>query len=168
MVFAIAQAFKFKSYFWKPKISLTFYGWPWLGLRNLECSCWKAAELVQLQLSFSAELNFNWVELFQLQLSFSAELSFFNTVELSLLQLNFNFNCEPLWPYTSWTCLRAVELGFSLLNSLVKTSWTGFEEQFNWSLTSLTSDQQSTSQTGKHVARDVRGGSTGLINLVRL
>jgi hypothetical protein len=133
-VFAKAQISIFKSYFWKPKISWTFYGWPWLGLRNLECSCWKAAELVQLQLSFSAELNFSWVELFQLQLSWSsAELSFSTTVELSQLQLNFNFNCEPLWPYTSWTCLRAVELGFPLLNSLVKTSWTGPEGQFNWS-----------------------------------
>jgi hypothetical protein len=65
-VFAIAQAPKFESYFWKPKISLTFYGWPWLGLRNLECSYWKAAELVQMQLSFLAELNFSWVEVFQL------------------------------------------------------------------------------------------------------
>jgi hypothetical protein len=118
MVFAIAQVPKFKSYFWKPKITLTFYGWPWLGLRNLECSCWKAAELVQLQLSFLAELDFSWVELLQLQLSFSADLDF-SWVELSQLQLNFNFGCGPLWPYTSWTCLRAVELGFSLLNSLV-------------------------------------------------
>jgi hypothetical protein len=109
MVFAIAQAFKFKSYFWKPKISWTFYGWPWLGLRNWECSCWKAA--VEL---------FSWTKL-QLSWAFST------TVELSQLQLNFNFKCEPLWPYTSWTCLRAVELGFSLLNSLVKTSWTGPE-----------------------------------------
>jgi hypothetical protein len=81
-VFAIAQVPKFKSYFWKPKITLTFFGWPWLGLRNLECSYWKAAELLQLQLSFPAELDFSWVELFQLQLSFSAELDF-NWVELS-------------------------------------------------------------------------------------
>jgi hypothetical protein len=132
-----------KAIFWKAKISLTFYGWSWLGLRNLECSCWKADELLQLQLSFSAELNFSWVE-------------------LSQLQLNFNFSCEPLWPYTSWTCLRAVELGFSLLNSLVKTTWTGPKGQFNWSLTPLTSDQQSASQTGKQVARGVRGGSTAL------
>ena len=113
MVFAIAQVPKFKSYFWKPKITLTFFGWPWLGLRNLECSCWKAAELLQLQLSFPAELDFSWVELLQLQLSWtSAELSF-------QLQLNFNFSYGPLWPYTSWTCPWAVELGFSLLNSLV-------------------------------------------------
>ena len=76
-----------KAIFWKPKISLKFYGWPWLGLRNLECSCWKAAELLQLQLSFPAELDFSWVELLQLQLSFSAELNF-SWVELSQLQLN--------------------------------------------------------------------------------
>jgi hypothetical protein len=139
MVFAIAQAPKFKSYFWKPKISLTFYCWLWLGLRNLERPCWKAVELLQLQLNFSAELDFSWVELLQLQLSFSAELNI-SWVELSQLQMNFNFSCVPLWPYTSWTCLRAVELGFSLLNSLVKTSWTGPEGQFNWSLTPLTSD----------------------------
>jgi hypothetical protein len=135
MVFAIAQAFKFNNYFWKPKISWTLYVWPWLGLRNRECSCWKAVELLQLQLSF-----FNWVKL-QLQLSlfscswaFSAELNFFNcrwafstTIDLSQLQLNFNFNYEPLWPYTSWTCLQA--------------SWTGVfspklsgQDQLNWSL----------------------------------
>jgi hypothetical protein len=101
MVFAIAQAFKFKSYFWKPKISLSFYGWPWLGLRNLEWSCWKAAELLQLQLSFSAELNFSWVELHQLQLSFSVELNF-SWVELSQLQLSF-LN-------SSWTSTLAVNL----------------------------------------------------------
>ena len=87
LVFAKAQTSLFKSYFWKAKISLTFYGWPWLGLRNLECSCWKAAELLQLQLSFPAELDFSWVELLQLQLSFSAELNF-SWVELSQLHLN--------------------------------------------------------------------------------
>ena len=65
-VFAIAQVPKFKSYFWKPKITLTLFGWAWLGLRNLECSCWKAAELLQLQLSFPAELNFSCDELLQL------------------------------------------------------------------------------------------------------
>jgi hypothetical protein len=81
-VFAIAQVPKFKSYFWKPKITLTFFGWPWLGLRNLECSCWKAAELLQLQLSSPAELVFSWVKLLQLQLRFSAELDF-SWVELS-------------------------------------------------------------------------------------
>jgi hypothetical protein len=69
-----------KIFFWKPKISLKFYGWPWLGLRNLECSCWKAAKLLKLQLSFSAELNLSWVELLQLQLCWtSAELSFLNS-----------------------------------------------------------------------------------------
>jgi hypothetical protein len=83
--------------------------------------------LLKSSWAFSAELSFfGWVELFQLSwtsaelsflsysLAFSAELNFFNcswafsaAVELSQLQLNFNFNCEPLWPYTSWTCLRA-------------------------------------------------------------
>jgi hypothetical protein len=38
----------------------------------------------------------------------------------------------------------------------------------NWSLTPLTSDLQFASQTGRQVARDVRGGSAGLVNLVRL
>jgi hypothetical protein len=33
--------------------------------------------------------------------------------------------------------------------------------QFNWSLTPLTSDLQSASQTGSQVTRVVRGGSTG-------
>jgi hypothetical protein len=46
LVFTKAQASIFKSYFWKPKISWTFYGWLWLGLRNWESSCWKAAELL--------------------------------------------------------------------------------------------------------------------------
>jgi hypothetical protein len=100
--------------------------------------------------SSTAAEFFSWAEL---QLSWASSAA----VEL-------NFSCECLWPYTNWTCLRAVELGFSLLNSLVKTSWTGPEGQFSWSLTPLTSDQQSTSQTGKQVARAVRGGSTGLVN----
>jgi hypothetical protein len=167
MVFAIAEAPKFKSYFWKPKISLTLYGWPWLGLRNLERPCWKAAELLQLQLSFSAELDFSWVELLQLQLSFSAELNF-SWVELSQLQLNFNFSCGPLWPYTSWTCLRAVELGFSLLRSPVRTSWTGPEGQFNSSLTPLTSDLQSAVRLADRSPEMLGGSSTGLISLVSL
>jgi hypothetical protein len=91
MVFAIAQAPKFKRYFWKPKISLTFYGWPWLGLRNLERPCWKAAELLQLQLSFSAELDFScsWAEL-QLSWAFStpAELQLQLWTSLTIHQLN--------------------------------------------------------------------------------
>jgi hypothetical protein len=72
------------------------------------------------------------VELFQ-QSWTSVELNFFiyswassAAVELSQLQLNFNLNYEPLWPYTSWTCLRA--------------SWTGVfspklygQDQLNWS-----------------------------------
>jgi hypothetical protein len=123
-VFAIAQVPKFKSYFWKPKITLTFFGWPWLGLRNLECSCWKAAELLQLQLSFLAELDFSWVELLQLQLSFSVELDF-SWVELSTpteLQLQL------------WTSLTIHQL------NLPPGSWAGVFspklsglDQLNWS-----------------------------------
>ena len=117
-VFAIAQVPKFKSYFWKPKITLTLFGWPWLGLRNLECSCWKAAELLQLQLSFPAELNFSCDELLQLQLSFSAELDF-SWVELFQLQLNFNFSCGPLWPYPAELAPGQLSWGF-----LSKTLWS--------------------------------------------
>jgi hypothetical protein len=123
-VFTIAQVPKFKSYFWKPKITLTLFGWPWLGLRNLECSCWKAAELLQLQLSFPAELNFSCVELLQLQLSFSAELDF-SWVELSTpaeLQLQM------------WTSLTIHQL------NLPPGSWAGVFspklsglDQLNWS-----------------------------------
>jgi hypothetical protein len=119
--------------------------WLLLGLRNWECSCWKAVELLQLLLSFfscswdfSAELNFSWVELLQLQ------LSFFSWVELLQLQLSF-FNCS--WTST-WTVNLSnhtpvepasgpVELGFSLLNFLVKASWTGPHGGFNRSLTPL-------------------------------
>jgi hypothetical protein len=38
----------------------------------------------------------------------------------------------------------------------------------NWSLTPLTSNQQSASQTSEQVDKVVRGGSTGLVNLARL
>jgi hypothetical protein len=170
MVFAIAQAFKFKSYFWKTKKNLFNILWltgvrfekPRVFLLKSSWTCSTIVELLswtklQLSWAFSTTVEFfSWAEL-QLSWAFST------TVELSQLQLNFNFRCEPLWPYTSWTCLRAVDLGFSLLNSLVKTSWTGFKGQFNWSLIPLTSDQQSASQTSKQVARDVRGDSTGLV-----
>jgi hypothetical protein len=119
-VFAKAQASIFKSYFWKPKISWTFYGWSWLGLRNLECSYWKTDELLQLQLSFSVELNFSWVELLQLQLSWtSAELSFLNS-SWTQLQL--------------WTSLTIHQL------NLPPGSWAGVfspklsgQDQLNWS-----------------------------------
>jgi hypothetical protein len=70
-------------------------------------SSWTSSTVVELfswtklQLSWAssavAEL-YSWAEL-QLSWPFST------TVELSQLQLNFNFNCAPLWPYTSWTCL---------------------------------------------------------------
>jgi hypothetical protein len=60
-----------KAIFWNPKNSLKFYGWLWLGLRNLECSCWKAAELLKLQLSWaSSAFQLSWT---------SAELSFLNS-----------------------------------------------------------------------------------------
>jgi len=148
-VFAKAQTSLFKSYFWKAKISLTFYGWPWLGLRNLECSCWKAAELLQLQLSFPAELDFSWVELLQLQLSFSAELNF-SWVELLQLQLSWT-SAGLNFLNSSWTSTstgvqagstgvqgkfnrgperfnrgpRKVQPGFFSRTSLVNTGWTG-------------------------------------------
>jgi hypothetical protein len=123
------------------------------------------------------------VELFQPSWT-SAELNFFNcswafsaAVELSQLHLNFNFNCEPLWPYTSWTCLWS--------------SWTGVfspelsgQDQLNWSLgavklvpdPSAQTVQQSASQTGRHADRSARGGSTAslrrfnriLVKLTRL
>jgi hypothetical protein len=93
-------------------------------LRNLECSCWKAAELLQLQLSFPAELDFSWVELLQLQLSFSAELDF-NWVELStLVELQLQL----------WTSLTIHQL------NLPSGSWAGVFspklsglDQLNWS-----------------------------------
>ena len=155
-MFAKAQTSLFKSYFLKSK---NLFNVLWLTVVRVEKprvfllkSSWTsstAAELSSwtwLQLSWAssaaAEL-FSWAEL-QLSWAFST------SAEL-------NFSCEPLWPYTSWTCLRAVELGFSLLNSLVKTGWTGPEGQFSWSLTPLTSDLQSASQTGKQVARSCQG-----------
>jgi hypothetical protein len=88
-----------KAIFCKPKISLKFYGWPRLGLRNLECSYWK-----------SAELNFSWVE-------------------LSQLQLNFNFNWGPgqVQPESREVQpgSRECSAGFFSWTSLVKTGWTG-------------------------------------------
>jgi len=126
----------------KPRVFLLKSSWT--SSTAAELSSWTWLQLSWAS-SAAAEL-FSWAEL-QLSWAFST------SAEL-------NFSCEPLWPYTSWTCLRAVELGFSLLNSLVKTSWTGPEGQFSWSLTPLTSVLQSASQTGKQVARAVRGGST--------
>jgi hypothetical protein len=120
---------------WTSSVAVELFSWTKLQLSwasSAELSFFSWVELfswTKLQLSWASSAA---VELFQLSWT-SAELNFFNCswafstiVELSQLQLNFNFNCEPLWQYTSWTCLRAVEQGFSLLNSLVKTSWTGF------------------------------------------
>jgi hypothetical protein len=108
----------------KNQISWMLYGWPWLGLRNLECSCWKAVELLQLQLSFSAELNFSSVELLQLSWAFStpAELQ----VQLGSRQV------QP-GSRASWTGVQRVSTGvqgkfsrgFFPQTSLVKTGWTG-------------------------------------------
>ena len=113
MVFVIAKVPKFKSYFWKTKITLTFFGWPWLGLRNLECSCWKAAELLQLQLSWT-----------------SADLSFLNSSWTSTstgvqagstgVQGKFNRGPERFNRFPG-----KVQLGFFPRTSLVKTGWTG-------------------------------------------
>jgi hypothetical protein len=138
--------------FEKPRVFLLKSSWT--SSTAVELFSWTKLQLSWAS-SAAAELC-SWAEL-QLSLAFST------TVDLSQLQLNFNFNCEPLWPYTSWTCLRAVELGFSLLNS--RSRPVG---QLNWSLTPLTSNQQSASQTNKQVARVVRGGSTSLVNPVTL
>jgi hypothetical protein len=119
-----------KAIFWKPKVSLKFYGWSWLGLRNLECSCWKAAELFKLQLRFSAELSsFSCSWAFQLSWT-SAELSFLNSswtssstgVQASSTGVQGKFNRGPerfnRGP-------RKVQPGFFPRTSLVKTGWTG-------------------------------------------
>jgi hypothetical protein len=124
MVFAIAQASNSKVIS-KTKILWTLYVWLLLGLRNRECSCWKAlsffswVELLQLSWAFSTELNFfSWVERFQLSWTSSDELSFFSWVELFQLsrafsaELNFNFNCETLWPKPFELASMPVELGF--------------------------------------------------------
>jgi hypothetical protein len=109
MVFAISQAFKFKSYFWKPKISWTLYVWPWLGLRNGECSCWKAVELLQLQLSF-----FNWVKL-QLSWASSAavelfQLSWTSSTAVELFQLQLSFPTPVELQLQLWTSMTIHQL----------------------------------------------------------
>jgi hypothetical protein len=138
--------FLFKSS-WAFSTELNFScNWAFSAELNFSCSWAFSAELnfswvelLQLHLSFSklswtsAELSFfSSIELLQMSWT-STELNFFNcswafsvVIDLSQLQLNFNFNCEPLWPYTSWTCLRA--------------SWTGVfspklsgQDQLNWS-----------------------------------
>jgi hypothetical protein len=99
MVFAIAQASKFKSYFWKPKLFGHSAYATVVRIENGECSCWKVVELFHLSWTFSTELSFfSWVEFlqqswaFQLSWTFSAELSFLNWVEL--LQLSWAFSVE--------------------------------------------------------------------------
>jgi hypothetical protein len=148
-----------KAIFWKPKNSLKFYGWPWLGLRNLECSCWTAAEL-----------NFSWAELLQLQLSFSAELNF-SWVELSQLQLNFNFNWGPgrfnrgpgqVQPGSREVqpVCRESSAGFFSRTSLVKTGWTGPRGgstgvRVNWPV--WPPDWQTDSQSDTHAVEPALG-----------
>jgi hypothetical protein len=119
-VFAKAQASIFKSYFWKPKISWTFYGWPWLGLRNWECSCWKAVELLQQQLSFLAKLNFSLVELLQLSWASSAAVELFSWTKL---QLSWASSAAIELFQLSWTSSTTVEL-FQLQLSFLNSSWT--------------------------------------------
>jgi hypothetical protein len=148
--------------FEKPRVFLLKSSWT----SSTAADLFSWAELQLSWASSAAAELFSWAKL-QLSWASSAAAELFSWAELQLrwafsTPAELNFSCEPLWPYTSWTCLRAVELGFSLLNSLVKTGWTGPEGQFSWSLTPLTSDQQSASQTGKQVARGVRGGSTAL------
>jgi hypothetical protein len=138
MVFAIAQASKLKSYFKNQN--------PLDTLRMIVIRIEKRRVfLLKSSWAFLAELNFfGWVEPFQLSWTSLAELSFFQLSWTSSAELNFNFNYEPLWPYTSWTCLRA--------------SWTGVfspklsgQNQLNWSPgvvqlvsgTSAQTDQQS-------------------------
>jgi hypothetical protein len=99
MVFAIAQASNSKVIS-KTKILWTLYVWLLLGLRNRECSCWKAlsffswVELLQLSWAFSTELNFfSWVERFQLSWTSTStvKLSDQNHLNLPPCQLNWGF-----------------------------------------------------------------------------
>jgi hypothetical protein len=112
--------------------------------------------------STAAEL-FSWAEL-QMSCAYSAPAELFSWAELQL-SWAFSTPAVNLFDHTPDELASGQLSWGSLLNSLVKTGWTGPEGQFSWSLTPLTSDQQSASQTGKQVARGVRGGSTGLVNL---
>jgi hypothetical protein len=128
LVFAKAQASIFKSYF-ENQILLNALCLTVVRIEKLRVfllkSSWTSSTVVEFFFSW-VKLQLSWassatVEPFQLSWT-SDELNFFNcswafsaVIELSQLQLNFNFNCESLWPYTSWTCLWASWTGvFSL------------------------------------------------------
>jgi hypothetical protein len=87
-----------------------------LGLRNRECSCWKATEFDFIWVGFF----FSWVEL-----DFSRVEFFFIWVELDFNWVELNFNWETLWSKLVESASGPIQPGFSLLNSLVNTSWTG-------------------------------------------
>jgi hypothetical protein len=92
-----------------------------LQLNFTSTVCSAAVELFQLQLNFTSTVSSAVVEPFQLQLNFTSTVSS-TTVELSQLQLNFNFNVN-LSDYTPVELASGpVEVWFSLLNFLVKTS----------------------------------------------
>jgi hypothetical protein len=123
----------------------------WTSSAAVELFSWTKLQLSwasSAELSFSAELNFSWVELLQLQLSFfswaelqlswtSAELNF-SWVELLQLQLSF-FNYS--WAFSTlaklqlqlWTSLTIHQL------NLPPGSWSGVfspelsgQDQLNW------------------------------------
>jgi hypothetical protein len=89
--------------------------WLLLGLRNWECSCWKAVELFQLQLNFTSTVSSAAVELFQLQLNFTS----------TAVELHLNY---------SWTSLQ---LYLQLQLSFFNYSWTSPQLQLNFTSTTV-------------------------------
>jgi hypothetical protein len=106
-----------------------------------------AVEVFQLSWVFSAELNF-----------FSSSWAFSATVEFFQLQLNFNFTCEPLWPYISWTCLWAswTEDFSPKLSGQYQLNWSPWAVQLV-TRTSAWTVQQSASQTSRQAQRSDQG-----------
>ena len=94
-MFAKAQASKIQKLFPKQILwTLCVFGCclDW----EIECSCWKAVELLQLSWASKAELNFlSWVELLQLSWAFSAELNLTSTGVHG--KFNQGFFPRPLW-----------------------------------------------------------------------
>jgi hypothetical protein len=132
--------------------------------------------------AFSAELNFSWVELLQLQLSFFSwvelQLSWTSSTAVELFQLQLSF-LNYSWTSTSTVNLfdhtpvqpasGPVELRFSLLNFLVKTSSTSPQGWFNWSLTPLTRLTSSLPvRLGDMLTKLSRVVQPVLVNLTRL
>jgi hypothetical protein len=127
---------------WTFLAKLSLFNWvellqlSWASLAELNFLSW--VELLQLSWAFSAELNFfSWVELFQLswpssaELSFSPELNFFRWVKLFQLSWTSTSTVKLSSQKQVELASRPVELGFSLLIFLVKTSWTSPEGQLN-------------------------------------